>query len=155
MKKSKEFGFTLLKNGLFFDVFSKEGLDESIKVLGRDYAIIGVKDASNGIIPSEFDGLGGYFDGETFYSDYVVVIATKEPIVFHKTVLKTIGWLYSQLSILIVEDSIPSIVECDKLPYLESLQEGIRVINERSVKLLNYIRKGWEKDYKDEGVIKS
>lgn len=152
MSNTSTFGFTVLKNGLYFDVFNKQGLSESIKVLGKNYAIIGVKDATNGIIPIEFDGIGGFFDGSIFYKDYVIVIATKEPIYYHRTVLKAIGWLYSQLSILIVEDSQPSIVESVNIPNLNGIQEGVKVLGERTTKLLHHIRKGWETDYKEQGI---
>lgn len=152
MSDKNTFGFTVLKNGLYFDVFNKLGLSESIKVLGRNYAIIGVKDASNGIIPIEFDGIGGYFDGKTFYSDYIITIPTKEPIYYHRTTLKAIGWLYNQLSILIVEESKPSIVDSVNIPSLEGIKEGVKVLSERTVKLLEHIRKGWESGYKEQGI---
>lgn len=152
MSETNTFGFTVLKNGLFFDVFDKEGLAESIKVFGNNYAVIGIKEALNGIIPSEFDGIGGYFDGDKFYKDYIIVLSTKEPIIFKAVVLKTIGWLYQQLSILLVEEGKPSIVETNELPEMDYIKDAVDILGRKTIQLLYHVRSGWETDYKEIGV---
>ena len=152
MSKTNTYGFSLLRNNLFFDVFDKEGLKHSINSLGKNYAVIGVKEHAYGSFPDEFDGIGGYFDGEKLSLDYIIVIQTREPIYFRRTHLKAIGWLYEQTSILLVEEGIPSIVETKDTPTMEDIQNAVAILNAKTIQLLYHVRSGWETDYKDYSV---
>jgi hypothetical protein len=67
-------------------------------------------------------------------------------------VLKTIGWLYQQLSILLVEEGKPSIVETNELPEMDYIKDAVDILGRKTIQLLYHVRSGWETDYKEIGV---
>lgn len=158
MSEQSVFGFTLLKDGLFFDVDDKKGLEASINELGLDYAIIGITEASNGRIPIEFDGFGFFYNGTEPSYDYIISLSRRcfdthnnnislSPIEFYHLPLisHTIGFLFNQTSILLVLDGKPylrdvAIRESSNLN-LETLNYAISLLVSKNTHLLNHIRK--------------
>ena len=98
-------GLTSLKDGLTFDLNSKEGLDLAIRYLGDNFSLIGIEEAFSGYIPKYSDGIGVFVDDNKIYKDYITVIMDSD-----KTRLETISLiiasLFNQSSIAIVKDRV-------------------------------------------------